>query len=239
MHLAICDDNIADRKQTERLLGRESDRIFKDTGERIYIDSYGNSEAFLSNPQMYHGLFVDMTSGEVNGFAILKVLLEINIMRPIIMLCSSLDYRKMAKEEGINAPNVFFLDKPIRVAELREMVDRIKELTGVVIPTMELRGMDETIYAREDEIICVEQIRSEIFVYLTQDRKVALVGDIVNFYSECFKFTKICPVNDFGLVNVDHVVKTTFGKAHMDNGKVMKVGFPYRNYIAETRQKNT
>ena len=37
MHIAICDDNIADRKQTERLLGKESDRRAK-TESVLYID---------------------------------------------------------------------------------------------------------------------------------------------------------------------------------------------------------
>ena len=32
MHLAICDDHMADRKQMERLLGRESDRRLNTTG---------------------------------------------------------------------------------------------------------------------------------------------------------------------------------------------------------------
>ena len=85
MHLAVCDDNIADRKQTERLLGRQSDRIFKETGERIYIDSYGNVEAFMQRPQMYHGLFIDMISEPINGFEVLKKLLDVGIVRPIIM----------------------------------------------------------------------------------------------------------------------------------------------------------
>ena len=32
MHIAICDDNVADRKQLERLLCRESDKRKADTG---------------------------------------------------------------------------------------------------------------------------------------------------------------------------------------------------------------
>ncbi len=38
MHLAICDDHMADRKQMERLLGRESDRRMNTTGV-LYVDS--------------------------------------------------------------------------------------------------------------------------------------------------------------------------------------------------------
>ena len=59
MHLAVCDDNIADRKQTERLLGRESDRRSNTTGV-LYVDSFGNRNAILSTPMIYDGLFMDM-----------------------------------------------------------------------------------------------------------------------------------------------------------------------------------
>ncbi len=238
MHLAVCDDNIADRKQTERLLGRESDRIFKETGERIYIDSYGNAEAFLQNPQMYHGLFIDMTVGDVDGLAILKTLLDINIVRPIIMLCQNLDYRKLASDAGIDAPNVLFLDKPIRVAELHEVIDKIKELTADVPPTIELRGMEETIYAREEEIISAEsKKRSEILIHLTGGRQIAVIGDIINFYDECKIFPSICPVNDYGLVNVNHVTGTSFGKVHLDNGNTIKQSLAYRGAIQKTRDE--
>ena len=59
MHLAVCDDNIADRKQMERLLGRESDRRLNTTGV-LYVDSFGNRSAILSTPMIYDGLFMDM-----------------------------------------------------------------------------------------------------------------------------------------------------------------------------------
>ena len=52
MHLAVCDDNIADRKQMERLLGRESDRRLNTTGI-LYMDSFGNKEAILTTPMIY------------------------------------------------------------------------------------------------------------------------------------------------------------------------------------------
>ena len=52
MHIAVCDDNVADRKQLERLLKRESDKRAASTGI-IYTDSFGNSTALLSNPMQY------------------------------------------------------------------------------------------------------------------------------------------------------------------------------------------
>ena len=66
MHLAVCDDNIADRKQMERLLGRESDRRLNTTGV-LYVDSFGNRSAILSTPMIYDGLFMDMVEDGCNA----------------------------------------------------------------------------------------------------------------------------------------------------------------------------
>ena len=38
MHIALCDDNVADRKQFERLVKRESDRRAADEGI-LFVDS--------------------------------------------------------------------------------------------------------------------------------------------------------------------------------------------------------
>ena len=59
MHIAVCDDNVADRKQLERLLKRESDKRAASTGI-IYTDSFGNSTALLSNPMQYDAFYIDM-----------------------------------------------------------------------------------------------------------------------------------------------------------------------------------
>ena len=60
MHLAICDDHMADRKQMERLLGRESDRRLNTTGV-LYVDSFGSKESILVTPMIYDAIFMDMT----------------------------------------------------------------------------------------------------------------------------------------------------------------------------------
>ncbi len=238
MHLAVCDDNIADRKQTERLLGRQSDRIFRETGERIYIDSYGNVEAFMQRPQMYHGLFVDMVSGEKNGFDVLKMLLAAGVVRPIIMCSSSVDYRKLAQEAGINEDNIYYLDKPLKVAELTEMIDIIKKLTGRATPTLELRGQNETVYAKGDDIIFVQRNkRSELDVHMTGGRIVTVIEDIINFYDQCHIFPELTPVNDNAIINVRHIKGTSFGKVTMDSGDTLKVSFSYRNSIQEGRDR--
>ncbi len=239
MHLAVCDDNIADRKQTERLLGRQSDRIFKECGERIYLDSYGNVEAFMQNPQMYHGLFIDMTDEKCNGFEVLKMLLKINILRPIVMCSSSIDYKAIIEKEKITADNIYYLNKPIKVADLTAMIDKIREISGIVVPTIELRGKDKTIYAREEEIICVRKIHSELNVYLTDDRMVTIIDEMTNFYDQCDPFLHICPINDRAIINIDHISSKSLMKVTMDNGLTLPISFTYRKAIEQTKNANS
>ncbi len=236
MHIAVCDDNIADRKQTERLLGRQSDRFFRETGERLYIDSYGNVPAFMNYPQMYDGLFVDMRNEEPTGFEIAKKLVDVGVVRPIVLCVSTIDYRKEYEESGLNIPNLMFLDKPIRVAELTAIMDKIKEIKGDPIPTLELRGKDGTIYAKDNDIVCVRKKGSELQVFMADGNVVRIVDDLYNFYDQCAIFPQICPISDNSLINVNHIKKTAFKKVIMDNGEALGISFTYRKAISQARQ---
>lgn len=236
MHIAVCDDNIADRKQTERLLGRQSDRFFKETGERLHIDSYGNVTAFMNFPQMYDGLFVDMTISEKNGVDIAKMLLDVGVTKPIILCSSKIDYHKAWAETELNAPNIYFLDKPIKVAELTSIMDMVKELKGDVVPSLELRSREGTVYVKNDDIVCVRKKSSELEIYLQDGQIVKLIEEIYNFYDQCSIFPQICPISDFSLINVNHIKKVSFGKVTMDNDVTLGISFSYRNSIKEARE---
>ena len=61
MHIAICDDNIADRKHLERLLSRESDKR-QGTPNLLYVDSYGDWDNFFHNPFMENDSFTSVSS---------------------------------------------------------------------------------------------------------------------------------------------------------------------------------
>ena len=236
MHIAVCDDNIAYRKQTERLLGRQSDRFFRDFGERLYIDSYGNVDAFLQHPQMYHGLFVDMVSSSIDGATIAKMLLADGVTNPIILCSSSIDYKKRIAEENINEPNILFLDKPIKVAELTAIMDEIKVRMGDPIPTLELRGQHGTIYAKNDDIVSVVKKGADLDIHLADGRIHTVMDDIYNFYDQCAIFPQICPITDNVLININHISKTSFKRVSMDNGQVFPISFTYINSIKKAKE---
>ena len=87
MHIAVCDDNVADRKQLERLLKRESDKRAASTGI-IYTDSFGNSASLLSNPMQYDAFYIDMCLTEgTTGTDVVNALTAQGVNAPIVLCC--------------------------------------------------------------------------------------------------------------------------------------------------------
>ena len=117
MHIALCDDNVADRKQFERLMKRESDRRAATDGI-LYVDSFGSPEALLTNPMQYDVFYIDLCHTEgTSGADVVSALLKKGVNAPMVLCCSEINYRVL------NLPdNCFFLDKPIRVSELSASV---------------------------------------------------------------------------------------------------------------------
>lgn len=94
MHVAICDDNVADRKHLERLLSRESDKR-AGTPNILYIDSYGEKMHFLANPLKYNLIFMDMSSESGIVEFILEHLDEMGYHAPLILYSDKIDYTKI------------------------------------------------------------------------------------------------------------------------------------------------
>ena len=93
MHVAICDDNVADRKHLERLLSRESDKR-AGTTNILYIDSYGDKDYVLKNqtPLKYNIIFMDMCARAGIVEEIIQALEEMGYHAPLILYSSKYDY---------------------------------------------------------------------------------------------------------------------------------------------------
>lgn len=178
MHLAVCDDNIADRKQMERLLGRESDRRSSTTGV-LYVDSYGNKEAILTTPMIYDGIFMDMTGEDCDAVEIANKLREAGNLLPIVFCCSSIDYRKAQ-----NLPeNSLFMDKPISPQKLSEMCDTLFSIKGTQARRVEYRTDTETFYLEEADIMYAYPKDRIVHVHRTDGTDVEPVANMLNFCS--------------------------------------------------------
>ncbi len=258
MHIAICDDNIADRKQMERLLGRAADRR-KTDAEGFYIDSFGNVEAVMHAPMLYDVFFIDMTTGPVNGFQLARSLIDGGATSPIVLCISTIDYRAIIesaiekeptdREEKANheilrrqlQTQIQFLDKPIKVEELEKALDDATVKKEAAIPTIELRGEEETLYVYEDEIMYAKRQSQYVHVTLTEGREIKMLSTMRNFYAHLVEFPHFMPISEHTLVNVLFIEKIAMLKLHMTDGTVLSASPFEMKYIKEAREqvKNT
>ncbi len=218
MHIAICDDNVADRHQLERLLKRESDKRASTTGI-LYTDSFGNCTTLLSNPMQYDVFYVDMCRTEgITGMDVVNKLTEIGVNAPIIMCCSDINYR-----EQCFPTNVLFLDKPIKTEELSDSIDHALEIKSQAVPLIELREEQDTIYVTETDIIYAVQEGRFVAVTLTDGRKVNIVTDTANLFAQLEQHPTFLAPSSKAIINGRYIAKLGFRKAIMNDGSIFKI----------------
>ena len=227
MHIAVCDDNVGDRKQLERLLGRESDARALKTGV-FYVDSYGNAKAVMQSPMLYDAFFIDMVSGDMDGISLANRLLEIGVTAPIILCISTIDYRKnFSVDSDRDSHNIFYLDKPLKKAELSEILDLCISKKSQSSTSIELRGEKETRYVLEDDIIYAKKDGNYIMVSLKDGSTVNILSSLESFYAQLESCSHYVSVNGKSMLNILYVEKLSFLKAVLTNGSVIQVGPSY------------
>ena len=240
MHIAICDDNIADRKQLERLLDRESDRR-KNTSGVFFCDSYGNSEHLSRNPMPYELFLLDMTSEEPDGLSFAIELRRLGVTAPIALCSSSINYQEALKKlpEQERPADLLFIDKPIKVADLTAIIDEALHLGSNRASTIELRSDRTTIYAYEDDIAYVTSKNAYLTVHLTDGRDITMLDTVSNFYSMIRNYKHLVLVSERTIINAVHVQKMSGLKVTMDDGKKLSCPLLSRPFLSYARKKLT
>lgn len=225
MHVAVCDDNIADRKQTERLLGRESDQRAKVT-EGLYIDSYGNETALLSTPMLYDIFYIDMCKTEgITGVDVALKLCALGVRVPIYMCCSEIDYRQFDLPE-----NVRFLEKPIKKDDLSVSLDHAYKVKKSAAPLIELREEKETLYVTETDILYAMQEGRHMTVILKDGRRVRIATTTDNLFDQWSHFDTFLAPNLKTIVNGRYMAKIVFLQVHMRDGSKFPLNAGCRGY---------
>lgn len=235
MHVALCDDNTADRKQSERLLQRESLARIPVTGP-LYVDSYGSAESLLTKPMQYDVFFLDICKSEQNAVQITEQLIQCGVKAPIVLICSDMDYRSMdlsfAPEEQI-----LFLDKPIRRETLAETIDFVLERLAKAEHTIELRSQKETLYIVEADIMYAKQKGRNLLVTLTSGKEVLIPTSAANFFGQIQHYPSFFCPTDKTLANARHIKKTVFHKLVMKDGQCFYTNSSIIKYAKQVMQE--
>ncbi|MDD3205450.1 MAG: LytTR family DNA-binding domain-containing protein [Lachnospiraceae bacterium] len=222
MHIAICDDNIADRKQLERLLNREADRRVKE-GISLYIDSFGNIASLMHAPALYDVFYIDMTaSDDENGIDLASLLRSHNIESPVVLCSSKIPY----KEYHCTLNNLIYLDKPIRAEELSDTVSMVIRLKQQSQPTFEIRTRKKTIYIESEDFLYAKQINNrQALVYLQDGTVCDLPDSIDNLELIMKKHPSLIRMAKHYLVNSSTIQKITLTSMLLSNGAKIPLGF--------------
>lgn len=218
MHIALCDDNVADRKQFERLAKRESDRRAAKDGI-LYVDSFGNADSLLTNPMQYDVFYIDMckTPG-ITGADVATALREKGVNAPIVMCCSDINYR----EQGFSE-DVIFLDKPIKADALSASIDHALKIMEQAVPLIELRLEKQTLYVTEPDILYAAERGRMLEVFLQDGRTIPLLDNAQNLFSQLEIYPMFFSPSLKVVLNGRYIKKLGFGKAVMTDGKSFRV----------------
>lgn len=218
MHIAICDDNVGDRKQLERLLERECDKRMSTTGV-LYTDSFGSAQVMLGNPMQYDVFYIDICNTEgINGIDVVNMLTEHGVNAPIVMCCSDINYREYSFPK-----NVIFLDKPIRVSDLAASLEHAQEIKSNALPLIELREEKETTYVSEPDIIYAIEKGRTVQVTLMDGKKLSITTNAFNFFSHIENYSSFFAPTTKIILNARHIENIGFHKVTMVDGASFKV----------------
>lgn len=220
MHIAICDDNIADRKQLERLLGRESDKR-KNISGLFYADSFGDSAALMRRAVQYDLIFIDMTQSGPDGFSLALSLTSHGISAPIVLCSSSVNYQTQIEALDSCPVNLLHLEKPIKTAELSALLDKAVELQALREPTIELRSESDTYYVKEDELLYAYQKGSYVHAHLTDSRVISMRTYIDNFFDEIAMYTHFVKASG-ALFNITFMQEYSLFQITLKDGTTLK-----------------
>lgn len=232
MHIAICNDQIADRKHLERLLGKDMMREHLKDG--MFVDSYGSMESVLHKPMIYDVFFIDLceTPGITNeSFA--KELRAVGVQAPIYLCASSL-------EDCVPEPSdsIFHLQKPFRMEDLYICMEIAAAYKANKPALIELREETQTLYIPEEELLYIEEKKSFIHVYLKDGRVLDCCNSCANLWAELKQLNNFCYPENKLIINLSHIESVHFGGVTMCDGKKHKISPFFMPHIKEWFHKN-
>lgn len=175
MHVAICADNVADRKQLERLMGREADKWIA-KGDALYIFTYGSAESIMADQMQFDAIIIDIN--ESVKYTALSLIDELRILgKTSVMIISA--------KENIDAgqrTDIDYLPKPVSPTVLHEVISRVRERMDTYVQKIELRGQYETLYVTDEEILYASQQGDVTLVKLRDGRKIEVYGTAEKLY---------------------------------------------------------
>lgn len=200
MHVAICDDNVADRKHLERLLSRESDKR-RGTPNILYVDSYGDTEHFLVNPLKYNIIFMDMNLEQGTVEYLIDALVAMGYNAPLVLYSSRIDYMAIP-----NLPDfVIHAKKPYIPEPLPGFLALGDENVRGYVAVIKVHQGGAAVEAAKDEIEYAVSSANGCTIHMTDGTRLDVDEDIVRLQQLLAPYEEFERVNKNGIANFKFV----------------------------------
>ena len=217
-YIAICDNNIADRKQLERLFEREKDARLRDDYDVLYIDSFGSEEALMATPIRYDLFFIDMTEDEASGIKIAEKLRQRGIAAPIVLCEGAVSYSSY-----VNSPeDIIFIEKPLSQGQISNLTDVALEWVRKKTPLIEVRCQKDTRFIRYEELIRavpLDKYRTRLFI--TDGEYIDMTEPVASLVKQCGAYGCFIRCKK-DLVNIYHIACATDNGFRLTNGDIVR-----------------
>ena len=225
MYIAVVADNIADRKQLERLLGRANDALCAETGT-LYIDTYGDAESLLKAPMKYELFFVDITLSPDGCREIIQRLRDAGVPGQIAVYRT--EDTPFSYQDAIEG--ILSIQKPISNAPLYQMIRNAhKSQLQARVPTIEIRSETETHYVPIERIIYAQSKAHLVYVHLEDGTTLSMLGEIEDFFRWVSNYPEFFYAKKDTVLNQNHVLSHTKREYQLSNGE--KISLPRFSFL--------
>lgn len=225
MYIAIVADDIADRKQIERLIDRSDDSVKQLIGN-LYVDTFGNVSSALKTPMKYDLFLLDFVLNPSDYQTIIDGLKSINAPAQI----------GICRPDGIRLPiedmyhGLWHIDKPIIQARLNDLILKIHDsLLEHATKKLEIRSREKTYYVEIDDLLYARADASVNYVQLKTGELIEHFGSFHELVSSIAVDERFVTIKKGILVNNNHVTEMTKRKIKFDNGT--EIDIPLFNKI--------
>lgn len=157
LRIAVCDDNLADRKTLTDLITRYLDRH----DHFAVIDEFSSGEDFLAAGTENYGIvFLDIYLPGINGMETAKTLFRENTRTKIVFCSSSAEYGV----QSYDVKAIRYLLKPVPEDTLFEILDYFFYVyTTLRTITVKVGRIEETVYVKD--ILWIESDRHNCILH--------------------------------------------------------------------------
>ena len=224
MYIAIVADNIADRKQAERLLSRANTALAPELGT-LYISAFGDEKSFLHACMKFDLFILDFDHDTRHSLNIAETLRTMNAPG-VSAICKPED-EPFSYETAIKG--IYTLDKPILTAPLHKLIKdawQEAEEKRKQVTLIELRTENGTFYIPKDDIIyvAIDEADHLLTYHISGRTPVEVRGSLsdldkaLSSYPEfTLKMKNLC-------VNADHIQSEDKKSILLSNGERFEFG---------------